>query len=146
MLFRLDFNARKQNPKGNLAQKDVSRLAGACWRKLPETKKQVYKDMADREREIHKTKYPSYSYKYNDTVNHLRRPGNVLNQPNISTELNAGAAPLTNGTLPPAMTFGCDCSSIPDWHLEDGLGGGTKDVAGADVFSDSYFDSLYTVC
>ncbi len=52
MLFRLDFNARR----GSLAQKDVSRLAGASWRKLPETKKQIYKEMANREREIHMAK------------------------------------------------------------------------------------------
>ncbi len=51
MLFRIDFDARKQNPRGNLAQMDVSRLAGACWKKLSITKQQVYKDMANRERE-----------------------------------------------------------------------------------------------
>ncbi|KJA21995.1 hypothetical protein HYPSUDRAFT_139690, partial [Hypholoma sublateritium FD-334 SS-4] len=135
---------------------DVSRLAGACWRKLPESKKQIYKDMANRERGIHTTKYPSYSYKYNDTLNHLREPGSALNQPNNSTLLKAGAAALTDGTLPPALHFGSDNWSVPDWHLGEtdddmpGLGGVTKDLVAADIFSDVDFDwygadPLYTV-
>ncbi len=138
MLFRIDFNARKQNQTGNLAQKDVSRLAGAYWRKLPETKKQIYKDMANREREIHKAKYPSYSYKYNDALNLLREPGSTLNQPNKSTELKFGAAVLTDGMPTP---FGYDYSPIATWYLgEDDNDmfslGGTKDLVGANVISD----------
>ena len=138
MLFRIDFNARKQNQTGNLAQKDVSRLAGAYWRKLPETKKQIYKDMANREREIHMAKYPSYSYKYNNALNHLREPGSALNQSNNSTELKFGAAVLTDGTPTP---FGCDHLSIANWPLgkndNDMFGlGGTKDFVGTDVISD----------
>ena len=80
--------------------------------------------------------------------NHLRGTGSALNESNIS---KAGAVALTGGTLPPMMTFGCGYSSIPHWHFEEtdadmlGLGGGTKDVVGADVFSDSHFDSLYTL-
>ena len=98
MLFRLDLNARR----GSLAQKDLSRVAGAFWRRLPETKKKIYKEMANREKEIHKAKYPQYSYKYNDALSRLREPSNALNQPNNnSTELTAGAAGLTDGTLPP---------------------------------------------
>ena len=103
-LFRLEFNARKQNQSGSLAQKDVSRLAGGSWRKLPETKKQIYKEMANREREIHVAKYPWYSYKYNDALHHLREPGSALYQPsNNSTELKVGAAVLTDDTLPPSL-------------------------------------------
>ena len=137
MLFRLDLNARR----GSLAQKDLSRLAGAFWRRLPETKKKIYKEMANREKEIHKAKYPRYSYKYNDALSRLREPSNALNQPdNISTELTAGAAGLTDGTLPP-LSFGSNYSTIPDWLLDMvDLGEGTKDLVGADVFSNLYLD------
>lgn len=75
------------------------------------------------------TKYPSYSYRYNDT---LGRPGRALNQSHKSTELKAVAAVLTDGTLPPALDFGCDYWSIPNWHLGNfddnilGLGEGRK--------------------
>ncbi len=149
MLFRIDFNARMQNQTGNLAQKDVSRLAGEYWRILPETKKQIYKDMANREKSTHRAKYPSYSYKYNSALIHLREPGSALNQPNNSTELKFAAAVLTDGTPTP---FGCDYSSIATWYLgendNDMLGlGETKDLVGADVISDFQCgtDPLYTV-
>ena len=137
MLFRLDLNARR----GSLAQKDLSRVAGAFWRRLPETKKKIYKEMASREKEIHMAKYPQYSYKYNDALSRLREPSNALNQPdNISTELTAGAAGLTDGTLPP-LSFGSNYSTIPDWLLDMvDLGEGTKDLVGADVFSNLYLD------
>ncbi len=80
----------------------------------PESKKQIYKDMANRERSTHMAKYPSYSYKYNSALSHLREPGSALNQPNNSTELKFGAAVLTDRTPTP---FGYDYSPIATWYL-----------------------------
>ncbi len=52
----------------------------------------------------------------------------------------AGAARLTDDTLPP-LSFGSNYSTIPDWLLDMAdLGGGTKDLVGADVFSNLHFD------
>ena len=86
MLFRIEFNARKQRHQGNLTQKDVSHLAGACWRELPESRKQVYRDMASKERDIHMAKHPSYTYRYNDERNLLRKPASAPGQLRNSTE------------------------------------------------------------
>lgn len=155
MFFRVEFNARQQGQKGSLAQKDVSRLAGACWRKLPESEKKIYKDMANRERDIHMAKHPSYTYKYNDEFNHLRETGNSLHQPHVSMTPKASAAVLTDGTLPPALLSEWDWSfpNLPLGGTDENmlvLGEGMSDPATLDVFNDIDFDwhcvdPLYTV-
>ena len=108
MLFRIDFNAYKQSQQGNLVQKNVSQLAGACWRKLPESRKQIYKDLAKKERDVHMAKHPSYTYKYNDELNMLRKPASAAKQLHHLMNPKAGATGLTDGTLPLALLPGRD--------------------------------------
>ncbi|KAI0692231.1 hypothetical protein BC835DRAFT_1416711 [Cytidiella melzeri] len=46
-------------------EKTLSKRAGAAWRNLPESEKQVFKDLAERERLEHQEKYPDYRYQPN---------------------------------------------------------------------------------
>lgn len=46
-------------------EKTLSKRAGAAWRLLPDEEKQVYKEMAERERLEHQEKYPGYRYQPN---------------------------------------------------------------------------------
>ncbi len=104
-----------KNQTGNLAQKDVSRLAAAYWRETTGNQETDIQGHGEQRGERStRPKYPSYSYKYNDALNLLREPGSTLNQLNKSTELKFGAAVLTDGMPTP---FGCDYSLIADWQF-----------------------------
>ncbi len=106
MLFRIEFNARKQRHQGNLTRKDVSQLAGACWRELLESRKQVYRDMASKERDFHMAKHPSYTYRYNDERNLLRKPASAPGQLRNSTKPKTVVGRLTDRGLTPALLSG----------------------------------------
>ncbi|KAI0093819.1 hypothetical protein BDY19DRAFT_989355 [Irpex rosettiformis] len=46
-------------------EKTLSKRAGAAWRDLPPKEKQVYKNLAEKERKEHQRKYPGYRYQPN---------------------------------------------------------------------------------
>jgi HMG (high mobility group) box len=65
ILFRSDFWARekqKPNPVEN-NHRDISRIAGHCWRNLDAISKQYYQDRALQLRELHRQQYPDYKFK-----------------------------------------------------------------------------------
>ena len=148
MLFRIDFNAYKQSQQGNLVQRNVSQLAGACWRKLPESRKQIYRDLAKKERDVHMAKHPSYTYKYNDELNMLRKPASAARQLHHSMNPKAEATGLTDGTLPLALLPGRDWL-FPNWDFgesgEDihaiGEGTGASELEGFDNFDFNWHDA-----
>lgn len=47
---------------------EISREIGKRWRELPQAEKQVWQDLAAREKELHKLKYPEYRYAPRKTV------------------------------------------------------------------------------
>lgn len=89
-------------------------------------------------------KHPSYTYKYNDELNMLRKPANATRQLHESTNPKAGATGLTDGTLPLALFPGSDWP-FPNWDFgesgEDALGIG-EGVGGATAAEPAHLDSF----
>ncbi|KZT60548.1 HMG-box, partial [Calocera cornea HHB12733] len=42
--------------------RNLSRIAGEMWKKLGDTEREIYVEMARKEKEEHKKKYPNYRY------------------------------------------------------------------------------------
>lgn len=64
MIFRSDFYAKK--PVGISTEHDhrhISRIIGHCWKKLPDSLRDMYKERAKEEAEEHKKKYPNYRFR-----------------------------------------------------------------------------------
>ncbi|KAG0048139.1 hypothetical protein BGZ83_006855 [Gryganskiella cystojenkinii] len=60
--YRTDMHPWIVRKYGNQNNKEISRLAGRCWRAEPESVKSVYRQQALEEKQKHASLYPSYKY------------------------------------------------------------------------------------
>ncbi|KAH6901519.1 high mobility group box domain-containing protein, partial [Coprinopsis sp. MPI-PUGE-AT-0042] len=65
ILFRSDFWAREKQKLNPVERnhRDISRIAGHCWRNLDPISKQRYYERSIRLREMHRRQYPDYKFK-----------------------------------------------------------------------------------
>ncbi len=57
---------QSENARGRtLDPRVISKQAAACWRALTPAEREIYKGLANMEKELHMIKYPDYDYNYN---------------------------------------------------------------------------------
>lgn len=103
-------------------EKTLSKRAGVAWRQLSEEEKQVYKDLAEKERLEHQDKYPGYKYQPNRSkLNKTRVSGPPTRRERVEslvlrTTSRSGTSPESGESVCPSPVSGRsspEASAIP---------------------------------
>jgi HMG (high mobility group) box len=101
ILFRSDFWAREKQKPNPIERnhRDISRIAGHCWKQLDAITKQYYQDRALQLRDLHRQVYPTYKFKP------AAKKARVAKKEPRPSDQNARCASLASTVMPELMSL-----------------------------------------